>query len=470
MKLTRLLPILLITSCMVGPDYEQPEVATTDHWHVDTDYREEGSTSLRDLAWTDIFADEQLKTAIEAALLNNRNMLIAMERIAAARATSTINRAPLFPSFDLELHGEREDESALTNVPAEMADEFRLSPSIAWEIDLWGGIRRASNAAYAEYLAAEYGAQAVRLSLIADVALAYFELQGIQARLQINQRTLAARERALDIAHKRHKGGLTSKLEVIQSDVEVADTRSQIPQVEQSKLIVENQLAVLMGMPPTHLKMARELEDHVIPASVTAGLSADLLSRRPDIMQSEQNLIAASERIGVARARLLPSIALTGSLGYETEDFGDLLDSDGKTWLVELDIVQPLFYSGARRAELSLAESRYNQARLAYQQVVLEALQETSNALNQFHKATETLDALLHLEAASAEYLRLAEKRYRNGVLAYIDVLDARRQLFDAQIDVSLARQDQLFAMVLLYKAVGGGWSPEDIEAIAESG
>ena len=469
MKLWRLLPVMLLSGCMLGPNYERPETPAIDNWHIDTNYQEAGSASVRDLDWSEIFNDEQLKAAIEAALENNRDMLIAIERIEEARATARIARSGIFPTFDLDLHGEREDESALTNDPAETVDEFTFAAAMAWEIDIWGKQRRSNNAAFAEYLAAEYGAQAVRLSLIADVALAYFELQGLESRLDINKRTLTARERALEIAEKRHKGGLTSKLEVIQSDVEVAATRSQIPQVEQSKLVVENQLSLLMGMPPTHLEMERDLEDHFIPESVTAGLASDLLERRPDIMQTEQNLVAASERIGVAKAALFPSFQLTGSLGYETEEFDDLLDSDGDTWILELDVVQPLFYSGARRAQLSAAESRFNQARLAYQQTVLEAFQETSNALNQFHKSTETLNALSDLERSSAEYLRLAEKRYRNGVLAYIDVLDARRQLFDAQISVSQARQEQLFALVNLYKAVGGGWDPETIAEIAES-
>ncbi len=454
---------------MMGPDYERPAVPDIDHWHMDTNYESAGAASVSDLEWSEIFNDEQLRNAIETALTNNKDMLIALERIAQARAASRVTRGLLFPDIDLDLHGEREDESGLTNNPPEIADEFSLAPALSWEIDIWGGNRRANNAAYADYLAAAYGAQAVRLSLIAEVAQAYFELQGIESRLAINQRTLAARERALEIAHKRHEGGLTSKLEVIQSDVEVANTRSQIPQVEQRKLVVENQLSLLMGMPPTHLELDRDLEDHDLPGQVTGGLASDLLERRPDIMQAEQNLIAASERVGVATSRLFPSIQMTGSYGFETEDFEDLLDSDGKAWILELDISQPLFNSGARRAELTAAESRFNQARIEYERIILIAFREVSDALNQFHKSTETLDALSDLEQSSAEYLGLAEKRYRNGVLAYIDVLDARRQLFDAQIAVSLALQDQMFALVNLYKAVGGGWDPEAVQALAES-
>ena len=185
-------------------------------------------------------------------------------------------------------------------------------------------------------------------------------------------------------------------------------------------------------------------------------------------MQAEQELVAASEAIGVAKARLFPSIALTGSFGNETAEFSDLLDSDGRYWILEIDVLMPLFNAGERRAQLSAAESRFNQARLRYEQAVLEALRETSDALNLFHKSGETLRAELALQQATSEYLALATKRYRNGVLAYIDVLDAQRQLFDAQIAVSTAREAQLFALVDLYKALGGGWDPQTVAALKE--
>jgi multidrug efflux system outer membrane protein len=451
---------LALSACMVGPDYERPQVPVADDWHVDLDYKSDDPTSLADQAWLDIFRDEQLRNMVQQALAQNKHMLIAIERIEEARALHRINRSPLFPSLDLELHGEREHESELTNADPGIVNEFFLGPTVNWELDLWGKNRRISRAAYASYLSSEYGAQAVRLSLIAEVCRAYFELEGINARLDTNYDTLDAREQSLVIAQKRFKGGLTSKLEVKQAEVEVASSRASIPKVEQSQLVGENQLAVLMGLPPQHLSLSSALREQYIPEKVTAGIPSSLLQRRPDIMQTEQQLIAASESIGAAKARLFPSIGLTGELGFETAEFSDLLDSDGKFWIVELDIAMPLFNAGARRAQLSAAESRFNQARLTYEQAVLEALREVSDALNQFHKSGETLQAELALQQATMEYLALATKRYRNGVLAYIDVLDAQRQLFDAQIAVSEARQAQLFALVDLYKALGGGWDP----------
>ena len=454
---------LCLSACMVGPDYEKPPAPISEHWHVDRDYQRDDSDSLAEQAWIDIFRDDQLREVIENALVNNREMRIALQRIEESRSLYRINRAALYPSIDLELNSEREEESDLTNTNAETADEFFFGPTVSWELDLWGKNRRASRSAYARYLATEYGAQALRLSLIADVCRAYFGLEGINARLATNYDTLASRERSLIIAEKRFKGGLTSKLEVKQAEVELASSRASIPRAEQGLLVVENQLSILVGEPPQHFTLHSTLEDQYVPEKVTAGLPATLLQRRPDIMQSEQNLIAASEAVGVATARLFPNITLTGGLGYETDEFNDLLDDDGEFWIVQLDIAMPLFNAGARRAQLSASEARFNLARLSYEQVVLQALREVSDALNQFYKAGESLQAQLALQKATTEYLELATKRYRNGVLAYLDVLDAQRQLFDAQIAVSTSREQQLIALVDLYKALGGGWDPATI-------
>lgn len=459
---------LALSACMVGPDYERPEAPITPDWHVDLDYKSTDPNSLAEQAWIDIFRDEQLRDIIEKALADNKRMLIAIERIEEARALHRINRAALFPTVNLELNSEREEESKLTNSDAETVDEIFFGPTVNWELDLWGKNRRATQSAYANYLATEYGAQAVRLSLIAEVCRAYFELGGVNSRLNTNYSTLASREHSLLIAQKRFNGGLTSKLEVKQAEVELASSRASIPKAEQSQLVVENQLAVLTGEPPGHVTLSSTLEDQYIPEKVTAGIPSSLLQRRPDIMQSEQKLIAASERVGVATARLFPNITLTGGLGYETDEFNQLLESEGEFWIVRLDIAMPLFNAGARKAQLKASESRFNQARLAYEQVVIEALREVSDALNKFYKSGEALEAELALQEATTGYLDLATKRHRNGVLAYLDVLDAQRQLFDAQIAVSVARQGQLVALVDLYKALGGGWDPIVISSAQE--
>jgi len=454
---------LALAGCMVGPDYERPQVPLAQGWHADLKYKSVAEPTLADKDWIDIFKDPQLENVLRQALAQNKEMLIAIERVGEARARHRIVRGELFPTLDANLSSEREQESRLTETNPERSTDIFLGASASWELDLWGKNRRANNAAYANYLASEYGAQAVRLSLIAEVCRAYFDLQGVDHRLEVSYDTLHSREKAAVIAEKRFNGGLTSKLEVKQAEVELAGSRATIPRREQRKLVAENQISVLMGLPPQHLTLKSTLEEQYLPASVTAGLPSSLLERRPDIMQAEQKLRAASESIGVATARLFPSISLTGALGIESAEFSNLLDSDGKYWIFNIDLVMPLFNAGARQAELTAAESRFNQARLGYEQVVIEAMREVSNAINRFHKTRESLEAILTLQQASNEYLVLATKRYRNGVLAYLDVLDAQRLLFDAQIAASEARQGQLFALVDLYKALGGGWDPASV-------
>ena len=358
MKRLALLLAVLLSGCMLGPDYERPEVIAPAGWHADLAYSQVDGVPLYELEWVELFQDEDLRALILEALANNRDMLRAIERIEEARANNRVVRSALYPTVDLELLGEREDESARTNDDPEQVDEVFFGLTAAWEVDLWGRNRRASEAAFARYLSAEYGAQAVRLTLIAEVSEAYFALQGAEALLEINLDTLRAREKALDIAEKRHTGGLTSKLEVMQSRVELAQTRAIIPVVEQTKLAAENQLSILLGQPPTHRELAARLRDQYVPASVIAGLPSTLIRRRPDVLRTEQELRAASEGVGIATAGLYPSIQLTGSLGYESEDFDDMMDNDAEFWILNLDVAMPLFNAGARRAELSAAARR----------------------------------------------------------------------------------------------------------------
>ncbi len=462
--------ILGLTACAVGPDYQRSDIDYVDQWTFDTSGAAPGGDALATMAWIDVFQNPELRTLVVTALEQNHSMRIAFERIEEAKAVERIARSLQFPTVDLEASGERENESALTETDPEVVDEFFVGPAMAWELDLWGRNRRLRNAAFARYLATEYGAQAVRLSLIAEVSRAYFELQGTRSRLAINRNTLNARQQSLSIAQKRFAGGLTSKLEVMQSEVDFAATKANLERVERNTRVAEHRLALLLGEPPTSATVVtRGQTEQYLPAAVVVGLPVTLLERRPDIMLTEQLLMAASEEVGVAIADRYPSIQLTGSFGTQTEEFNDLLDSDGEYWIANLDLVMPLFDAGSRRARVQAAESRFNQARLAWERAILEALREVADALVEFNQARAILDADLALEHASAEYLELATKRYRNGVLSYIDVLDAQRSLFAAQLSVSASRQAQHISMVELYKSLGGGWDPDDVARVSEN-
>lgn len=461
--------VLMFSACKVGPDYERPEVPVPPGWADNAvaviGTPKDDAVRISSLGWADLFQDAELKAVIQQALDHNKDLQIAVERVAQARAYATIAGAGRWPTIDAAQLSERESESALTNDPPDpRADELFLGLTFAWEIDLWGRQRRISDAGFARYLAAEYGAQAVRLSLIAEVASAYFDLQGARAREVISHETVAARMRSWEIAQKRFRGGLTSRLEVTQSEVDLASSRGALVRAEQQTALAQNRLSILLGQPPGPQSLQVALDQHDIPADVTADLPLRLLDRRPDLMAAEQEVIAACQEVGVATADLLPNIFLTADGGIQSQDFDDLLNRDGDFWIVNLDILMPLFNAGARRAELTAAEHRYNEARLQWEQALLGALREVADALVRFRKSGEELEAVLVLQQASEEYLTLAFKRYRNGVLAYIDVLDAQRSLYLAQIGVSQARLARLQALVQIYKSLGGGWNPEEFQ------
>lgn len=461
-----------VSACMVGPDYQRPELAAPAMSGAAAGPAEAPAPAdalvLESLAWADLLREHELQQLIRTALENNKDLQMAVARVEQSRALNRIASAGRLPSVELQQRNERESESALTNEVPEQTDELFFGPALAWEVDLWGRQRRLSNAGYAHYLAAEYGAQAIRLSLVSEVALAYFELQGERARVQISRDTLAARERSLAIAERRFKGGLTSRLEYTQAQVDLAATRSALVRVVQLERLAQNRLSLLLGEPPGTRTLQKQLDELYLPAEITAELSSSLLDRRPDIMQAEQLAIAASEEVGVATANLLPNVMLTASGGTETTEFADLLDPAGEYWIVNLDLVMPLFNAGARRASLTVAEHRYNEARLQWEQALLTALREVADGLVRFRQAGAALEAEMAFERASQDYLNLAYKRYRNGVLAYIDVLDAQRSLFVSQIAVSQARQARLSALVSLYKALGGGWDQDKFTAVVD--
>jgi len=457
----------LLSSCMVGPDYEKPKIPLPNSWYQGNDksieFPDDQTELFAELQWWDIFQDETLNKLINAALKNNRDLKKALLNIEKARATHQIEGSILYPSVDLRQEIEREGLSTLEDGTDDIAVDQHLAFDLAWEVDLWGANRRKSDAAFADYLGSGYGWRSVRLTLISDVASTYFELLGAKEQLLINITTLAARKRSFEIAEKRFKGGLTSKLEVQQAKVELASAKVSVPGSEWNLLSIENRLSILLDVNPREYNLTAQLEQQHIPEIIKPGLPSNLLQRRPDIMRTEQALRIATEQVGIAKAAFFPSLKLTSSVGFETVEFEDLLDSDGKKWIIESNLLFPIFHAGRLNAQFSVAEIELKKAKLAYEQSVLQSMREVSDALKHFYKSKEILQAHLELVEASNEYYVLAMKRYRIGILAYLDVLDAQRKLLDAQLKVSSSRESQLQSMVSLYKALGGGWEEDDI-------
>ncbi|ARN72764.1 efflux transporter outer membrane subunit [Oceanicoccus sagamiensis] len=454
---------LLVSSCMVGPDFESPEPDMPAEFYSSTENAQGGGRTLEELAWWELFQDPQLQSLIDTALKNNLDVKGALVAVETARARYGIERSNLFPTVDLFLGSERENSSLLTDGNDSISNTQELRFNIAWEVDLWGARRRANEAANAIYLSSSYALVGTQLSLISEVADTYIGILAAKGRLQIRENTVFARERALVIADKRFQGGLTSKLEVQQSRVELAEARAGIVDIEQDIFQLQSRLSILLGEEPQAFGITSSLLDQELPEGLVAGVPVSILKNRPDMMQAEQALQEATARLGIAKAAYYPRLNITGELGFETEEFSDLLDSDGQKWLVGGELLTPLFNAGRIRAEDKIAQLALEQAGLDYQQTLLDSLNEVSVALNRYHLSQRRLSEREVLEEASRAYLILAIKRYRNGVLAYIDVLDAQRKLLDAELSVNESKEIQLKSVVELYRALGGGWQPEDV-------
>jgi multidrug efflux system outer membrane protein len=455
---------LALVGCSLTPEYERPEVPVLKDWRVPS----EDQRSLADLAWWDLFQDEALKGLIRTALEQNKDLRLAVARIQEARGALKTTRADQYPQLDMEASGERKRPSREISPGAKETDTFGVAGALAWELDLWGELRSASRAAQAELLAAENVRRGVIVSLVGDVARAYFELRDLDNRLAISKRTLEAREEALKIAQLRFRGGLTAETEVRQSEVELAKAQSVVAELEGAIVAKENELNILLGENPGDIRRGLVLGEQAIPPQIPAGLPSELLERRPDIREAEQQLMGANARLGVAIARRYPSIRLTGAYGVASNELSDILRDDAVTWAAGLDLLAPVFDAGRRQANVEVARAQLEQALIRYEQTVQQAFREVSDALSAHERAREVEEAQARLVEASAEYLRLASLQYRNGVVMYLDVLDAQRQLFDAELSRSESIRNQLTSLVQIYRALGGGWMPaadEPIEA-----
>jgi multidrug efflux system outer membrane protein len=306
--------------------------------------------------------------------------------------------------------------------------------------------------------AAEEARRAVVLVLVADVARAYVELRDFDRRLEISRRTLASRVEYVELARERFEGGLTSELDLRQAEAEMHRTASLVHDFEGLVTRKENELSALLGRNPGEIARGQALDQLAVPPAVPPGLPSELLERRPDVRQAEEELVSASARIGEAKALLYPSIALTGAFGWQSTELDDLLDSPAQSWSIGANLLQPIFNSGQNRRRVDVAESRQRQALFAYERALLLAFRDVEDALAGLRQAGLRRGSEGARVLAERKVLELAELRYRGGVAAYLEVLDAQRSLFDAELGETAAQRDELVELIQLYKALGGGW------------
>ena len=413
--------------------------------------------SLASLAWLDIFRDSTMVGLVRTALAQNRDLQTAVGRIREFRAEVGIAKAPLFPT--LTANGSAStNQVAIGSFPPTSYDAFRVTGDVAWELDFWGRTRRGVEAARADLASEEAGQRAVVLSLVSDVATGYLSLLELDQERSIAERTLASRQATLELARQRFKQGLTSELDVRQFEAQVAVPAGTLAQAERLRAEQEHQLSLLLGEAPSTVTRGGTLTHAVSALIVPDSLPATLLARRPDVQQAERAFAAATARIGVAEAARLPTFSISGYYGSQVPKAGDLFTSNGEIYQALAGVSMPLFTGGRLVNETRVARARADQARTQYEQSVLLALREASDALVGVRTARDQVASQQTQAQALRRALQLAELRYRTGVASYLEVLDAQRSLFDAELGLSQAQLRQLAAAVQLYRALGGSW------------
>ncbi|WP_434632080.1 efflux transporter outer membrane subunit [Chromobacterium sp. CV08] len=449
---------LAVSACAVGPDYSRPKVELPEA-------QAGAQAPAVDADWWQRFDDPVLNRLIEEAVKNNFDLQAAAARVDQAAAQAGIARAALLPSLGANAgYQSGRSSQPLTSPGTPLVSNVRAANlTAAWEIDLWGKLRRSNEAARAGYAASRYDRDAAQLALAAQVAQTYFQMRALDAQLDIAKRTLQSRDESLKLQTKRFQGGLISELDQRQAEAEAASARASVPQIARSLEQTETALGVLLGHSPKQLadggvSRGKDINSLASPPSVPADLPSSLLERRPDVASSEQQLIAANARIGVAKAAYFPSINLTGALGSQSLSLDSLFTGPTRTWSFAGNLAAPIFNFGATGYGVDAASAGQKQALAQYQKTVQSAFKDALDALAANSAARDILQAQTTQLTALNRSLKLAGLRYDNGYASYLDVLDAQRNSFQAELNLVGARLDQLNATISVYKALGGGW------------
>jgi outer membrane protein, multidrug efflux system len=460
------LSLLLLCGCTVGPNYQRPKLATPAQFHAPEPLPVQEAFSVADLKWFELFHDEQLQALIRRALVQNYDLRDAVTRVEAARANLGITRSNQFPQFSASggVDINRLSRNGAEPIPAiELPSQDRSFGEVSlnllsFEVDLWGKLRRATEAARANLLSAEENRKAVVTTLVSDVATAYLSMRELDYELEISNQTLHTREQSLELTKSRQAGGVGTLLDLRQAE-QLVDTAAQtIPVIEQEIEQTENQIHLLLGEPPGPVVRGPSLTAQEIPPDVPAGLTSALLERRPDIQAAEQDLIAANAEIGVARAQYFPQLTLSGFLGGQSTQLANLLTGPSTAWSLAPQLAQPIFTAGRLKSNVKLAQAQRDHALVQYEKTIQTAFSEVSNGLIAHQRVRESRVKQVDLVYALQDRLRLAYLRYRGGVDTQLNALDADRDLFSAELSLSQIQLNEVLTVVQLYKALGGGW------------
>jgi outer membrane protein, multidrug efflux system len=463
MKNTTLLGILaalvLEAGCMMGPKYKRPAVNVPQEYRAPAPQQAAAASSLGNEQWWQVYQDPVLTQLIHTAIAQNYDVRIAAARVLEAQAQVGITRSNQLPSASVGADVFSEQNAKVTKIfPAYQVNGGELNLSVIWNLDFWGKYRRQTEAARAQLLATEWGQRAVISSLVANVATAYFQLRALDNELEIAKRTLASRQQSLQLTQVLETHGSGSGLDVSQAEQLVYTASETIPDLERQIQQQENVLSVLLGENPESVPRGRALTEQTVPQNVPAGIPSELLERRPDVRQAEQNMVAANAQIGVAKASFFPSLSLTGVGGLESNALQRFISQPSETWYGAFNVSQPVFQGGALRSQLRLARASWQEAVLSYQQTVQNALEQVSNSLVASQKDREFREQQELLTQAAQQTDQLSEVLYKNGGASYLQVLTSETNYFSAELNLVQAQLNERFALVQLYQALGGGW------------
>jgi multidrug efflux system outer membrane protein len=447
-----------IAGCTMGPKYERPTVEPP------AVFRGTAEVTPAELPeWKQVFQDEQLQSLLTEALQHNYDVRLAAARILEARARYRIDGSLQYPTIDIAADASNTEISrGALNLPPSVPVRreqtvSRAGLQLSYEVDFWGRLRRLSEAGRAEFLGAEWAAKQVRVDLIGDVSRAYFDLLELERELEISKRTLETRQESLRLTQARKERGVATALEVRQAENLVYSASARIPRLERLRTQQQNLLSFLVGRDPAEIAAGRELASYS-PPDVPAGLPAQLIERRPDIMAAEQTLIAANARIGAAQAAFFPTFSLTGFFGFASGELDTFLDGDNRQRTLTAGLLAPVFNAGRLRSQVRVTEAQQQQMLIEYERTIRDALRDVSDALTAVEKTDQEYEQQLLLVEALREANRLSNLRYEGGVDAYLQVLDSERDLFDGELTLAQIRRDEWSAVVDLYRALGGGW------------
>jgi outer membrane protein, multidrug efflux system len=448
----------LLSACAVGPDYKRPEIESPGQWRIDYPKAAE----VANTKWWEQFGDPALNQLVETALQENLDLQAAAARVDQFLGALTTTRSQFFPQFGYagEASRNRASQVGPTPIPAGLNPEYSLyqaNLNASWQIDLFGRVRRQSEAVQAQVYASEQGRRGVILSLVTSAANSYIVLRSLDRELEIARATAKNYADTKQLFQARFTGGVVSEVELSQIESQYQTALAAIPSFEQQIAAQENLISVLLGRNPGAIPRGKSIDELVAPG-IPAGLPSELLERRPDVLQAEQNLVAVNANIGVAKSLYFPTISITGLFGSVSTATGDFLTGPARAWSIGANIAGPIFTFGAISGQVRTAEAAQQEATLFYRSTILNAFRETNDALVGSQKKLEESQAQGRRVKALRDYARLSRLRFDNGAASYIEVLYAENELFNAELVAVSTLADRYTQLINVYKAMGGGW------------